>query len=231
MDIWEANNAATAFTPHPCNVTGVYACEGPLCGDTKRDDSVCDRDGCEINSFRNGVRSFYGKGPGKTVDTSRPFTVVTQFITDNKLATGKLTEIRRLYVQNGKVIPEAKATAPGLDSANSMTDGYCSAQKRAFSSPNSPNPFQAQGGMKQMGEALGRGMVLAMAIWSDAGGYMHWLDSTVPADATSAIPGAMRGPCPTSGGRPAQILAEQPDAAVIFSAIKVGEIGSTYKQS
>ena len=41
-----------------------------------------------------GDTTFYGKG--LTVDTSKVFTVVTQFIGD------PLTEIKRYYVQGGK---------------------------------------------------------------------------------------------------------------------------------
>jgi hypothetical protein len=43
-----------------------------------------------------GDTSFYG--PGLTVDTSKVFTVVTQFIGD------PLTEIKRYYVQGGKYV-------------------------------------------------------------------------------------------------------------------------------
>ncbi|CAJ1416700.1 unnamed protein product, partial [Effrenium voratum] len=32
MDIWEANSKATAYTPHPCSITGVHVCEGKDCG-------------------------------------------------------------------------------------------------------------------------------------------------------------------------------------------------------
>lgn len=28
MDMWEANNAATALTPHPCNIASPYKCPG-----------------------------------------------------------------------------------------------------------------------------------------------------------------------------------------------------------
>ena len=38
---------------------------------------VCDKDGCDLNSFRTGVKNFYGPGPQFKVDTTRPFTVVT----------------------------------------------------------------------------------------------------------------------------------------------------------
>ena len=38
---------------------------------------VCDKDGCDLNAFRTGVKNFYGAGPQFKVDTTRPFTVVT----------------------------------------------------------------------------------------------------------------------------------------------------------
>jgi cellulose 1,4-beta-cellobiosidase len=229
MDIWEANREAMTFTPHPCNITGVFACSEPDCGNAAGADrlrSVCDKEGCDFNPYRLSQPSFYGRG--KKVDSTRPFTVVTQFITTDGTAKGDLKEIRRLYIQDGKHIQEATAAVKGLDPVNSMTDQYCSAQKKVFGGPNAPDAFRTQGGMKNMGEALRRGMVLAFAIWDDASGGMHWLDSTVPENATSGTPGAARGPCPTTGGFPAQIMTDNPDAAVIFSKIRSGDIGSTY---
>jgi len=80
MDIWEANFISAAYTPHPCSVTELTRCETTACGTDSRYASVCDPDGCDFNSYRMGNTSFYGKG--LTVDTSKVFTVVTQFITD-----------------------------------------------------------------------------------------------------------------------------------------------------
>ncbi|CAA7262333.1 unnamed protein product [Cyclocybe aegerita] len=81
MDIWEANSISTAFTPHPCTVKGQYRCSGAECNTpTERYNGVCDPDGCDFNSYRLGDTGFYG--PGKTVDTTKKFTVVTQFISD-----------------------------------------------------------------------------------------------------------------------------------------------------
>lgn len=82
MDIWEANSTSTAYTLHPCGgFTGQHTCNSELeCGDgDHRFEGVCDKDGCDFNPYRAGDTSFFGKG--KTVDTNRPFTVVTQFIT------------------------------------------------------------------------------------------------------------------------------------------------------
>ena len=104
MDIWEANKMAEAFTSHPCMNPGHYRCEGKECGDTEkghRYDGVCDKDGCDLNPFRAGVKDFFGEG--KTIDTTKKFTVVTQFHTTDGTANGDLKEIRRIFVQDGKV--------------------------------------------------------------------------------------------------------------------------------
>ncbi|KAF8594050.1 concanavalin A-like lectin/glucanase, partial [Ceratobasidium sp. AG-I] len=48
MDIWEANSISTAYTPHPCTVTGPARCTGTQCSE------YCDQPGCDFNSFRMG---------------------------------------------------------------------------------------------------------------------------------------------------------------------------------
>ena len=62
-------------------------------------------DGCDFNSFRLGDQEFYGSA--KTVDTTKPFTIVTQFVTEDGTDTGALKQINRFYVQDGKAIPNS----------------------------------------------------------------------------------------------------------------------------
>jgi cellulose 1,4-beta-cellobiosidase len=69
--------AATAFTPHPCNIVGVYNCTEPKCGDANRQAAICDKDGCNFNPYRNGDKTRYSPGVNMKVDTRKPFTVVT----------------------------------------------------------------------------------------------------------------------------------------------------------
>lgn len=220
MDLWEANNAANAYTPHPCSSTiGSTPCNGTECGGgSNRYNGLCDQDGCDYNPYRNGATDFYG--PGKTVDTTKKFSVITQFITNDGTSTGSLSEIRRVYVQDGKVIQNAAVNVTGLAPTNSMTDDYCTKQKQVFPSTDA---FAAQGGMKKMGEAIGRGMVLVLSIWDDAGGGMLWLDSTTGTGAGSA-----RGSCSVTSGDSATIQSTYPDAAVTFSNIKKGDLGTTF---
>ncbi|KAK3323332.1 endoglucanase EG-1 precursor [Cercophora scortea] len=230
MDIWEANSRATAYTPHPCNTTGLYKCSGALCGKPDKYGSVCDRDGCDFNPYRVGQTPFYQVGKNATgVDTSRVFTVVTQFLTTatNNTVGGDLREIRRLYVQDGKVIENAQVQVPGIDRGNSLTDEFCRQEKKVFGSVNS---FAAQGGMKTMGEALRRGMVLVFSVWNDNGSDMKWLDGTFPvgSDPLKDL-GTGRGPCGVDEGSPEQIVAGALGIGVKFSNVRRGEIGSTYK--
>lgn len=201
MDLWEANSEATALTPHPCSVDGPYACTGTACGSS----GVCDEDGCGFNPYAMGNESYYG--PGLTVDTSQPFTVTTQFITDDGTTTGTLTQINRFYTQNGNVIPNAEASSSsGWSGLDSITEAFCVADDSAAS---------RLGGLTTMGEALGRGMVLIFSVWNDDSGYMNWLDS------------GSSGPCSSTAGNPSTIEADDPGTSVTFSNIKWGDIGST----
>lgn len=157
MDIWEANSMAEAYTPHPCTSTGQTRCTGSDCGVDARYDSLCDADGCDLNSWRMGDQTFLGPGASFKVDTTKKITVVTQFITDTGTATGTLSEIRRIYVQNGAVIYNAPVTnVPGY-TGNSITADYCDKAKTAF---GDRNVFKEKGGLPGMSAALKNGMVL-----------------------------------------------------------------------
>ncbi|KAG8900472.1 Exoglucanase 1 [Tulasnella sp. 403] len=185
MDIWEANKNAAAYTPHPCTVTGPYRCSGNDCGDdANRYGGVCDKDGCDFNSWRMGNQDFLG--PGKTINTNSKFTVVTQFITDDGTANGELVEIRRIYVQNGQVIANSNVNIPGIPVGNSITDSFCQVQKTVFGDTNS---FADKGGLSKMGDALANGMVLVMSVWDDHAANMLWLDSNYPTDGDPSKPG------------------------------------------
>lgn len=158
------------------------------------------------------------------MDTKSKFTVVTQFITSDGTDTGTLSEIRRKYVQNGKVIDNSVSKISGV-SGNSITDSYCNAQKTAFGDTNS---FEKLGGLNAMGGAIGRGMVLALSVWDDHAVNMLWLDSTYPTDKSATAPGVARGTCSTTSGAPTDVEKNSPNSQVIYSNIKIGPIGSTF---
>lgn len=225
MDIWEANSISTAVTPHPCDDVSQTMCSGDACGGTyseSRYAGTCDPDGCDFNPFRMGNESFYG--PGKIVDTKSKMTVVTQFITADGTDSGALSEIKRLYVQNGKVIANSVSNVAGV-SGNSITSDFCTAQKKAF---GDEDIFAKHGGLSGMGKALSE-MVLIMSIWDDHHSSMMWLDSTYPTDADPSKPGVARGTCEHGAGDPENVESQHPDASVTFSNIKFGPIGSTYE--
>lgn len=200
MDIWEANAMANALTVHPCSIDGIYGCSGDECSST----GVCNKNGCGWNPYQQGSTSFYG--PGLTVDTSKPFTVTTQFITDDGTTTGKLVDVRRYYAQNNVLIPNPVSTT--YAGVNSIDATFCT--------DTGGGTFPSDG-LATTGEALGRGMVIIFSIWQDGSGFMNWLDSTVD----------NAGPCNSTAGDPAIITANYPDAAITFSNIKWGELGST----
>ena len=148
MDVLEANTAALAVTPHRCDppVDGHY--------------SSCDKGGCSVNPHKTAPTDF-GFGAGFTVDSSRPFSVTTAFLTDP--ATGTLVGITTTIAQGAT----ASFTLTHTDA--SCGSGYLEAMS---------GPLQA-------------GMVPAISVWGDAGSTMSWLDvppcdvATSCADATA----------------------------------------------
>jgi len=225
MDIWEANSISSAYTSHagPSNLS---ICIGDSCGGVDSTTPYAgdtDPDGCDFNSYRQGNPVFYG--PGKTVDTSKVITVVTQFLTDDGTATGNLNEIKRFYVQNGIVIPNSQSTVPGI-AGNSIDNQYCLAQKQIF---NNTDSFHAKGGFQSMTSAMKAGMVLVLGLSDDYASDMMWLDGAAyPADGNPATPGVARGACPVIVGLPVTVESLAPTPYVVFSNIKTGPINSTF---
>merc|ERR1711971_1093910 len=189
------------------------------------DDGVCDKDGCDLNPWRLGDHEFYGPGPEFVLDTTKPFTVVTQFLTDDGTDNGNLVEMRRVWVQDGKVIPNANTNMPGIDTVDSITDDFCGQTKVVF---GDTDDHGEKGGLKKLGQSLENGHVLVMSEWDDGAAHMLWLDSNYPPDADPSKPGVNRGPCPSDSGDPGDVEANYPDATVTWSKIRVGTIGSTY---
>merc|ERR1719203_817063 len=227
MDIWEANSMANAYTPHPCDFTGQFRCEGTDCGDNaagERYDGVCDKDGCDMHPYRLGNRMFFGRGSEYDVDTTKPMTVVTQFVTVDGTDNGDLSEIVRYYVQDGNVIASPSTTLLGPDDSDRITDGWCQAAKALFSDVDD---YNEKGGTAAMGESLNRGHVMAISLWDDVGVNMLWLDSAFPLDKPATDPGVQRGDCP--GGEestPAYLRQNFPESWVSFQNAFVGPIGS-----
>lgn len=136
FDFWEANRFSTLVTAHACSTTGQFGGKNPS--------GSCDSNGCGYNTYWDD-KSFYG--PGSTVDTTKKFTVVTQFLTNG----GSLSEIKRKYIQNGRTIE-----SPGwLESKRCNNSNYS---------------------LAKMGQSFEKGHVIVFALWdSDSG--LAWLDS------------------------------------------------------
>lgn len=185
MDVLESNSRAAAVTPHPCNKTS------------------CDPDGCSYNNYRNGYHNYWARGG--EVDTTKPITITTQFITNDGTPSGKLIDINQIYSQDGKEIP------PANGKGNSVTPEWCEANDFNI------DQFDELGGLTKMGKALEEGMVLIFSIWNDPAGNMTWLDT------------GSAGPCSVGAGAPANIVAQDPTTHVVWSNIRWGELGTTNK--
>lgn len=233
IDIWEANTISSQYTIHPCNTQnqGPFKCEGKDCGDNSSGDrynGVCDKDGCDFNPYRLGAKNYFGPGEEFIVNSKKPFTVVTQFITTDGTDNGDLKEVRRLYVQDG-IVHNSTVVNIGGNSYDSMTDEYCGNEKKAF---NDTNDFSKKGGFQKLTEVLKRkSQVLVMSLWDDHDVNMLWLDSCYPKSADENAPGVCRGSCDRNSGKPEDVERNSGDAYVVYSDIRVGEIGSTYSGS
>ncbi|CAH7681829.1 cellulose 1,4-beta-cellobiosidase precursor [Phakopsora pachyrhizi] len=225
LDIIEGNSISQVFTPHPC-LEKAEVCKAEDC---KKDGGVCDSPGCDFNPYRMGDTEFYG--PKKVVDTTKKMTITTQFIAKG----GELVEIRRLWVQNGKVVKNSKVKIPGVKSFNSISSEFCSAIRNFTSTPDT---FEKNGGLKRMGEIFGEeggagkdvksgkpGATLVFSIWIDSGkDHMLWLDGTL-----GSGPAGSRGTCEDSNSTPEFIRKNSPKAFVKFSNLREGELGSTFE--
>merc|ERR1712179_410428 len=195
LDIWEANSVASAFTLHPCNTVGNVRCEGVDCGDNASDErykGICDKDGCDFHHWRLGDQKYFGPGEDFQVNTDKPMTVVTQFITHDGTDTGDLVEMRRIYLQDGKIIENSLTNIDGVDPTDSINEKMCDQVKEAFG--DEPD-FQRKGGMNAFSKSMENGMVLVLSLWDDFEAHMLWLDSDYPLDKDPSEPGVNRGPC------------------------------------
>jgi cellulose 1,4-beta-cellobiosidase len=226
IDIWEANKHSTAFTMHSCKVEGQTRCHGVDCGDNakgERMEGVCDKNGCDIQSYRLGNTKFYGPGSEYTIDTTKPVTVTTQFITEDGTNHGKLKEVRQFYIQDGKKIEHPRYTVNGKKH-DTISDEFCADW---VADTKDGTNFLEIGGMGSVDTALENGVVLVMSLWDDHEANMLWLDSTYPVNGTAV--GDKRGTCSTSSGVPKDVEEKHGKAKVTFSDIRFGPIGSTTK--
>ena len=152
--------------------------------------------------------------------------MVTQFFTADGTDTGELVEVRRKYVQDGIIYENSVVNFEGVEAFDSITTEFCADTKAAY---GDYNDHLEKGGLKAIGESLGRGHVLVMSLWDDHLAHMLWLNSDYPEGCDPEVPGCDRGPCPNDSGDPEDVEQEQPDSNVYFSDIRFGPIDSTYE--
>merc|ERR1711862_54001 len=182
---------------------------------------VCDKNGCDIQPYRLGEKKFWGVGKDFTVDSSKPVTVTTQFITDDGTDEGTIVEVKQFYTQHGKTIEHPMYTVNG-HKHNTITDKFCADW---VADTKDGTNFLEKGGMKAVDTIFETGGVLVMSLWDDHYANILWLDSTYPVD--SSDPGAVRGSCATTSGAPDDVEKEQGSSKVMFSDIRWGPLGST----
>ncbi|KAF8180139.1 cellobiohydrolase I [Pholiota molesta] len=152
------------------------------------------------------------------------FTVVTQFLTDDGTATGTLSEIRRIYVQNGVVIQNSNVNIPGMSSSyNSITDQYCTDQKTAFGDTTS---FQDKGASRTCPWPW-------PAEWCSSSPFGMTTPSTCSGSTPTTPPPPRPPPWCCRGLVPPPpvflpIETSDANASVTYSNIKFGDINSTF---
>jgi cellulose 1,4-beta-cellobiosidase len=176
MDLWEANSISTAYTAHSCAVKQQTRCSGIDCGDNPdhRFDGVCDKNGCDVQTYRMGDHTFYGPGPNFTLDTTAPIRVTTQFITDDGTDSGNLVEIRRHYKQGSTRIETPSLKVGTRGPFSSISTEYCEAEVTLYADQTN---FLQKGGLQSMDDALEAGVALTLSLWDDHDVHMLWLDS------------------------------------------------------
>jgi len=214
LDLWEANKMSMQLALHPMegDDSQTVCYEDGECGsqeEGKRDLGPTDRNGCYMNPYMFGHKKFYGPGSDFTINTKKPFTVVTEF----REKQGELDGMYQYYYQDGKKIEQPEY---GFGSGNAMTDDFC---KKSFKAHGEEPFFQNKGGMKQFGQAVKRGMTMVVSFWDDMATNMNWLDS------------GKRGTCDSKDGDPATLREKHPDASFGVRHLRWGPIGSTHKAS
>merc|ERR1712137_511863 len=199
--------------------SGVQYCKNDECGDPDGDRFAgpTDRNGCDINAFRFQVEDFYGPGSNFTVDTTKKFTIVTQFHESG----GKLTGVSQHYVQDGKKIEHPNYLGLG----NTETDDLCAKKAEAM---NDRDSFAEFGGMAAVEASLKNGVTLVLSMWDDIDVHMNWLDSVMDGDDASVL-GQKRGTCDPKDGDPTTLREQYPESHVSYTNFKVRDIDDRHQ--
>lgn len=230
LDIFEGNTAAQQITTHGCVDACATYSDNQQCKYNPSPNNICDHSGCGLNPFRYGPGSsydadvnnegFYGLGSQHQIDTSKPFTVTTQFHENH---------IARYYTQNGQHVdlPTLYVRTPtdgshyGPFYGPKITDEYCGLTYDSWTGDAGLSPAA------QMLKNAANGMVLSMSAWYDQETYnsdghpngdstgMSWLDGV-----NNWGKWTKTGPCHTT-------TSDSGNHRAKFSKIKFGDFGTT----
>merc|ERR1719414_809710 len=137
----------------------------------------------------------FGLSSNFKIDTTKPFQVTTQFITEGNTDFGKLKEVKQFYYQNDQTIEHSMYTVNG-NRRDSVTTDFC---KDWFAMIKDGTNFLEKGGMDSTDKTLEAGVASVMPLWK--------------------ILGSARGTCPTTSGIPKDVDSAQTDSKVTFSDI------------
>ncbi|KAJ3095663.1 hypothetical protein HK100_005762 [Physocladia obscura] len=139
FDVIEANVGGQQYTAHPCTLVG------PQTGNS------CSAWGCDVNTMNS---TQIGPNYASGIDVTKPFNVITQFITSDNTDAGTLTSVVQTFTQGSFTLQLAP-----------ITEALCLALPA--------NQFD--GGLPQMSLGLDAGMTFILSVWQ-AGSGMDWLD-------------------------------------------------------
>jgi len=237
MDIFEGNTVAQQFTTHACvdacasYTNGVSECKQGTQG-------VCDQSGCGLNPFRYGPGTSYngetnnegwhGVGSSFEIDTSKPFTVTTQF---------HASSISRFYLQNGKRIDlPALYVLPPTDGSHyaelespAIKEDFCVDIYDRWDGETARTSWRDESDeepLPQMLKNLENGVVLAMSAWYDQETYSNGKPSGTQTG-MSWMDGVNNWGHYTKTGPCHETTSDAGDHQATFSDIRFGPIGTT----
>ncbi|KAH6841048.1 glycoside hydrolase [Chaetomium sp. MPI-CAGE-AT-0009] len=219
FSVWNSNAHSFAMSSHVCYEDGPHVCQQGNCRYDEpypeRGPGRCAVAGCSYNPYRMGNQDFYGKG--KTVDTARKFTVVTQWTED---------KVTQFLIQDNQKFDIPAPTWEGLPQEAGLSRDMCA---RQFSVFGERDIMSELGGWEHHSrQLLDQPLVMVMSIGTDHYAWNLWLDSRYPPYDSTGFPGEERGDCfPIEDSEPWVVENMWPSATVNWSNIRFGPIGST----
>lgn len=119
--LWEGNLESTDYHWSPCLPPWYHKCDDDKCA------TRCFAFGCRWNPNGNKMKPFYGPGPTNTIDSKKPFSVVTQFFIQQTPKAACILKTRATYyIQDGKIFRSAPSDyRPNGALFNTMNKQFC----------------------------------------------------------------------------------------------------------